>query len=82
MFASIGLGFFLFLHFQSKNKNISIYRTVILPGVIYGCETWTVILNKEYSLKVFAERVLGMIFRYNREEATEGRKKLHSDSGK
>jgi len=74
MLATIGLGNFLSLHFQSKNKNIAIYRTVILPGVIYGCETWPIILNKEYRLKVFADSVLRMIFGSNREETTEGRK--------
>lgn len=38
--ATIGLGIFLSLHFQSQIKNISIYRTVIFPGVIYGWKTW------------------------------------------
>jgi len=74
MLATIGLGIFLSLDFQSKNKNIAIYRTVILSGMIYRCETWPVILNKEYRLKVFADSVLRMIFRSNREETMEGRK--------
>jgi hypothetical protein len=50
-----------------------------LLGVIYGCGTWPVILNKEYRLKVFADRMLRAIFRSNREETTEGRKKLNSE---
>ena len=75
MFATTGLEIFLSLHFQSKNNNISIYRTC----VIYVCETWPVILNKEYRLKVFADRVLRMIFRSNREETTEGREKLNGE---
>jgi hypothetical protein len=50
-----------------------------LLGVIYGCETWPVILNKEYRLKVFADRMLRMIFRSNREETKGGREKLKSE---
>jgi len=37
----------------SKNINIKIYRTVILPFVLYGCETWLLILREEHRLRVF-----------------------------
>jgi hypothetical protein len=37
----------------SKNLKIKIYETLILPVVLYGCETWSLTLGKEYRLKVF-----------------------------
>ena len=36
---------------------IKIYRTIILPVVLYGCETWTLTLREEYRLRVFENRV-------------------------
>ena len=73
MLATIDLGIFLTLHFQSRNKNIAIYRTVILPGMICGCETWP--SYKANRLKLFADGVLGMILGSHGEGTTEGRKK-------
>jgi len=37
----------------SKNLKIKIYRTIILPVVLYGCETWLLILREERRLRVF-----------------------------
>jgi hypothetical protein len=45
----------------SKNLKIRTYRTIILPVVLYGCENWSVLLRKEYRLKVFENRVLRRI---------------------
>ena len=42
----------------SKNLNIKIYRTIILPVVLYGCETWSLTLREERRLRVFENRVL------------------------
>jgi hypothetical protein len=42
----------------SKNLNIKIYKTIILPVVLYGCETWSLTLRGERKLKVFENRVL------------------------
>jgi hypothetical protein len=42
----------------SKNLKIKIYRTVILPVVLYGCETWSLTLREEHRLRVFENRVL------------------------
>jgi len=42
----------------SKNLKIKIYRTIILPVVLYGCETWTLTLREERKLRVFENRVL------------------------
>jgi len=47
---------------QSKNLKIKIYRNVILPVVLYGCETWSLILREEHRLRVFENRVLRKIF--------------------
>ena len=37
----------------SKNLKINIYRTVILPFVLYGCETWSPTVSEEHKLRVF-----------------------------
>jgi hypothetical protein len=46
----------------------TIYRTVILPVVLYGCETWSITLREEHRLRVFENRVLRKIFGPKREE--------------
>jgi hypothetical protein len=62
----------------SKNLKIKIYRTVILPVVLYGCETWSLTLREEHRLRVFDNRVLRRIFGPKREEDGSWRK-LHND---
>jgi hypothetical protein len=52
----------------SKNLKIKVYETVILPFVLYGCETWSVTLGEEHRLKVFENRVLRKISGPKREE--------------
>jgi hypothetical protein len=54
----------------SKNLNIKVYRTIILPVVLYGCETWSLILREERRLKVFENWVLRRIFWPRRDEVT------------
>jgi hypothetical protein len=46
----------------SKSLNIKAYRSIILPSVLYGCETWLLTLREERSLRVFENRVLRRIF--------------------
>ena len=46
----------------SKNLKLKIYRTTILPVVLYGCETWSLTLREEHRLRVFENRVLRIIF--------------------
>ena len=46
----------------SKNLKIKIYRTIILPIVLYGCETWSLTLREEHRLSLFENRVLRRIF--------------------
>jgi hypothetical protein len=65
-------------HLISKNLKIKIYKTVILPVVPSGCETWSLILRKEHRLRVFGNRVLRKIFGPKREEDGSWRK-LHND---
>jgi hypothetical protein len=61
-----------------KNLKIKIYKTVILPFVLYGCETWSVTLGEEHRLRVFENSVLRKIFGPKREEDGSWRK-LHND---
>jgi hypothetical protein len=44
------------------------YRTLILPVVLYGCETWSLTLREEHRLRVFENRVLRKIFGPKRKE--------------
>jgi hypothetical protein len=62
----------------SKNLRIKIYKTVILPLVLYGCETWSLTSGEEHRLRVFEKRVLRKIFGRKREE-DESWRKLHND---
>ena len=54
----------------SKNLKIKIYGTVILPAVLYGCESWSLKLREERKLRVFENRVLRKIFGPRRDEVT------------
>jgi hypothetical protein len=51
---------------------IKIYKTIILPVVLYGCETWSLTLREEHRLRVFENRVLRRIFGPKRDEVTRG----------
>jgi hypothetical protein len=46
--------------------------------VLYGCETWSLILREEHRLRVFENRVLRRIFGPKRDEVTGGCRKLHN----
>jgi hypothetical protein len=56
---------------------VKIYKTIILPVVLYGCETWSLTLKEEHRLRVFEYRVL-RIFGPKRDEVTEEWGKLHN----
>jgi hypothetical protein len=62
----------------SKNLKIKIYKTIILPVVLYECETWSLILREERRLRVFENRVLRRVFGPNRDEVTGEWRKLHN----
>jgi hypothetical protein len=53
---------------MSKNLKIKIYKTAILPVVLYGCETWSLTLREEHRPRVFEKRALKKIFGPKREE--------------
>ena len=63
----------------SKNLKIKIYRTIILPVVLYGCESWSLTLREERRLRVFENGVLRRIFGSKRDEVTGEWRKLHND---
>jgi hypothetical protein len=44
------------------NTKIKMYRTIMLPVVLYGCETWSSTLREKHRLRVFENRVLRGIF--------------------
>jgi hypothetical protein len=54
----------------SRNVKVKIYKTIILPVVLYGCETWSLILREEHRLRVFENRVVRRVFGPKRDEVT------------
>ena len=62
----------------SKNLKIKIYRTIILPVVLYGYETWSLTLREEHRLRMFENRVL-RIFGPKRDEVTGEWRRLHNE---
>ena len=63
----------------SKNLKIKICRTIILPIVLYGCETWSLTLKKEHRLRVFENRVLRRVFGSKRDEVTGEWRNLYNE---
>jgi hypothetical protein len=63
----------------SKNIKSKIYRTIILPVVLYGCEIWSLTLREEHRLRVFENRVLRRIFGPKRDEVTGEWRRLHNE---
>ena len=63
----------------SKNLKIKIYRTIILPVVLYGCETWPLILREERKLRMFENMMLRRIFGPRRDEVTGEWRRLHNE---
>jgi hypothetical protein len=61
----------------SRNGKDKIYKTIILPVVLYGCETWSLTSKEEHRLRVFEHRVLKRIFGQKRNEVTGEWRKLH-----
>jgi hypothetical protein len=58
---------------------IEIYTTIILPVVLYGCETWSVILREECKLRVFVDRILRRIFKPQKNEVIGEWRRLHNE---
>ena len=62
-----------------KNLKVKIYETILLPVVVYGCETWSHKLREEGRLRVFGNRVLRRTFGPKRDEVTGDCRKLHNE---
>jgi len=63
----------------SKNLKIKIYRTIILPVVLYGSETWSLTLREERKLTVFENMVLRRIFEPRRDKVMGEWRRLHNE---
>jgi hypothetical protein len=63
---------------SAVSLQIRIYKTIILPVVLYGCETWSLTLREEHRLRVFENRVLRRIFGLKNDEVMGGWRKLHN----
>jgi hypothetical protein len=63
----------------SKNIKIKIYRTIIFPVVLYGCETCSLTLREERRVRVFENRMLRRVFGPKRDEVTGEWRKLHNE---
>jgi hypothetical protein len=63
----------------SRKVKVEIYKTIILPVVLYGCETWSLTPREEHRLSVFENRVLKRIFGHKRDEVTGEWRKLHNE---
>jgi hypothetical protein len=55
------------------------FKSIILPVVLYGCETWSLTLMEEHRLRVFENGVLRRIFAPKRDEVTGEWRKLHNE---
>jgi hypothetical protein len=63
----------------SRNVKVKMYKTIILPVVLYECETWSLALREEHRLRVFENRDLRRIFGPKQDEVTGKWRKLHNE---
>jgi hypothetical protein len=63
----------------SRNVKVKIYKTIILPLVLYGCETLSLTLREEHRLRVFENRVLRRMFGPKRDAVTGEWRKFHNE---
>jgi hypothetical protein len=63
----------------TKNIKTKIYRNIILPVVLYGCETWSLTLKEDHRLRVFENRVLRTIFWPKMNERIQEWRRLHNE---
>jgi hypothetical protein len=68
----------LFLRLLPKNLKIKIHRTIILPIVLYGFETWSLTLREERKMRVFENMVLRRIFGPRRDKVTGEWRRFHN----
>ena len=72
------LGKILSSRLLSKKLKVKTYKTIILPVVLYGCETWSLILREEQRLRVLENKVLMKIFGAKKDEITGEWRKLYN----
>jgi hypothetical protein len=63
----------------SRNLKVKIYKTIILPVVLCGCEMWSLTLREEHRLWMFENRVLRRIFWPKRDDVTGEWRKFHNE---
>jgi hypothetical protein len=63
----------------SRGLKIKLYRSIILPVVLYGCEPWLLTLREELRLNVFENMVLRCVFGCKRDQVTGEWRKLHNE---
>ena len=63
----------------SKNLKLKTHRTIILPVVLHGCETWSLTLREEHRLRVFESRMLRRTFGPKTDEVTGEWRELHNE---
>jgi hypothetical protein len=76
---NLTLPFTVFYKTLSKNIKTKIQKTIILPVVLYGCETWSLTLREEHWLRVFENMVLRRIFGPKRDGVTGEWRRLHNE---
>jgi len=69
----------MLLSFDAESFVLKMYRTLILPVVLYGCETWSLTLMEGRRLWGFENRVLRRVFGPKRDEVTGEWRKLHNE---
>jgi hypothetical protein len=63
----------------SRNVKVKIHKTVILPVILYGCETWSLTSREEHTLRVFENSILRRIFGPKWDEVRGKWRKLHNE---
>jgi len=63
----------------SKNIKVTIYRAIILPVVLYGCEAWSLTMMEEHWLRVFDNRVLTRVFGFESEKVIGKWRRLQNE---
>jgi hypothetical protein len=63
----------------SRSVKVKIYKAIILPVVLYGCEPWSLTLREEHRLRVFENRVMRRIFGPKTDKVTGEWRKMHNE---
>jgi hypothetical protein len=70
----------LFSRLLSKNTTIRVYRTIIVPVFLCGCETWSLVFREGHRMMmIFENRVLRKVFAPKRDELTGEWRRLHNE---